>query len=161
LSDDHVGGITETVDKLLEQGTSGSQLFHNLWPTNALTDCSLTAIPRRLSKRDKHGTLREVKSAIELSAKLITTPTDAIELQMIDASEQANDALAQMKTSSSPVNHIVGAVDGITSVMDNVIPIAKTWDVLLQKIDLFTKIIDGIAEVHRKCNCLSCMLILI
>ena len=102
-----------------------------------------------------------MKSAIELSAKLITTPTDAIELQMIDASEQANDALAQMKTSSSPVNHIVGAVDGITSVMDNVIPIAKTWDVLLQKIDLFTKIIDGIAEVHRKCNCLSCMLILI
>ena len=102
-----------------------------------------------------------MKSAIELSTKSITTSTDAIELQIIDVSEQANGALAQMQNSSSPVDHIVGAVDGITSVMDNVIPIAKTWDVLLQKIDLFTKIIDGIAEVRRKCNCLLCMLILI
>jgi methyl-accepting chemotaxis protein len=102
-----------------------------------------------------------VKSAIELSAKSITTPTDAIGLQMIDASEQANDALAQMQNSSSPVDHIVGAVDGITSVMDNVIPIANTWDLLLKRIDLFTTIIDGIAEVRRKCSCLLCMLILI
>ena len=102
-----------------------------------------------------------MKSAIEISAKSITTPTDAVELQMIDASEQANDALAQMRNSSSPADHVVGAVDGITSVMDNVIPIANIWDLLLKKIDLFTKIVDGIAEVRRKCNCLSCRLILI
>jgi hypothetical protein len=93
-----------------------------------------------------------VKSAIELSTKSITTSTDAIELQIIDVSEQANGALAQIQNSSSPVGHIVGAVDGITSVVDNVVPIANTWDFLLKKVDLFTKIIDGIAEVRLKCN---------
>ena len=102
-----------------------------------------------------------MKSAIELSAKSITTSTDAIELQIIDVSEQANGALAQIQNSSSPVGHIVGAVDGITSVVDNVVPIANTWDFLLKKVDLFTKIIDGIAEVRLKCNRLSRMLILI
>jgi len=100
LSDDHVGGISETGGDKLLQGTSGSQLFHDFWPTDALTDCSLTAIPRRLSKCDKHGTLQEVKSASKISAKSITMPTDAVEVQMIDVSEQANNALAQMRNSS-------------------------------------------------------------
>jgi hypothetical protein len=93
-----------------------------------------------------------LKVIIELSATSVETPASGIELQMNDASERAKDALAQMQSRPAPVDCIEGAVGVITSGVENVVSIADTWDILLNKIELFTKIVDGIAEVGYNCD---------
>jgi len=75
-----------------------------------------------------------------------------VELQAKDVSEQAKDALAQMQSSPSSVGPINSAIDEITSVTETAVSFTNTWDPLLKKIELFTKIVDGIAEVRHKCD---------
>ena len=78
-----------------------------------------------------------------------------MELQAKDVSEQAKDALAEMQSSQSSVGPSNSAIDEITSVTETTVSFTNTWDPLLKKIELFTKIVDGIAEVRHKCDWLD------
>jgi hypothetical protein len=113
-----------------------------------LSDYSMIAVTRKLSKHDEHGTLRELRNVIEFSASSITTPAIAMELQAEYVSEQAKDALVQMQSSPSSVGPINNAIDEITSMVS----LTNTWDLLLKNIELFTKIVDGIADVRHICD---------
>ena len=111
----------------------------------------MIAVTRKLSKHDEHGTLRELRDVIEFSALSITTPAIAMELQAKYVSEQAKDALVQMQSSPSSVGPINNTIDEIDSMM-NVVSLTNTWDPLLKNIKLFTKIVDGIADVRHICD---------
>jgi len=116
-----------------------------------LSDYSMIAVTRKLSKHDEHGTLRELRDVIEFSASSLTTPAIAMELQAKYVSEQAKDALVQMHSSPSSVGPINNAINEIDSMM-NVVSLTNTWDPLLKNIKLFTKIVDGIADVRHICD---------
>src|SRR6266436_4829969 len=88
-----------------------------------LSDYSMIAVTRKLSKHDEHGTLRELRDVIEFSASSITTPAIAMELQAKYVSEQAKDALVQMQSSPSSVGPINNTIDEIDSMMN----VTNTW----------------------------------
>jgi hypothetical protein len=43
-------------------------------------------------------------------------------------------------------------VDRITAIADTINPVMTAWDPLLEKIKLFSQIVDGISEVRFKCR---------
>ena len=66
---------------------------------------------------------------------------------MEEAITQGMGALDRMKLKPSLVEPIQGIVDTTTTVVDNVKSLSDTWDPLLQKIEIFSKLVDSIAEV--------------
>lgn len=77
----------------------------------------------------------------------ISNASDAPELNMEEAITQGMGALDRMKLKPSLVEPIQGIVDTTTTVVDNVKSLSDTWDPLLQKIEIFSKLVDSIAEV--------------
>ena len=68
---------------------------------------------------------------------------------MKQAVVQGKDALDHMKSApSSVVEPIQGAIDTSTTVANSVKSVSDTWGPLLQKIKLFTELVDGIAKVR-------------
>jgi hypothetical protein len=73
--------------------------------------------------------------------------------------DQLNKAVSEAHTIDSvnpALSRIIDAgnvADGVISTTNNtVIPISATWDSLLDKIVLFTEIVDGISEVWFNCR---------
>ena len=70
-----------------------------------------------------------------------------MELNMEEAVVQGNNALLHMKPVPSLFKPIQDAVDTSVAAATNIKSLSDTWDPLLQKVELFTKLVDGIAEV--------------
>jgi phage-related minor tail protein len=66
---------------------------------------------------------------------------------MEEAVAQAKDALVHMKPPPSSLEPIQGAVDTSVAVVANIKSLSTTWGPLLDKVKLFTELVDGIAQV--------------
>jgi hypothetical protein len=77
-------------------------------------------------------------------------------MQVDEAVAQGKDALAQMTSTSRalvPLMH--NAFEVSTTIMTNIPLITSNWAPLLEKIKLFTEIVDKISEVRYRINQLA------
>ena len=74
---------------------------------------------------------------------------------MEEAVAEAKDALAHRKLAPSPFEPMQGAVNTSVAVVANITSLATTWGPLLQKVKLFTELVDGIARVSDRTDELS------
>ena len=72
----------------------------------------------------------------------------AADLNMKEAVAQGKGAVDRMKLAPLSVGQIQGAVDTSATVIGNIKSMSNTWGPLLQKIKLFTELVDGIAKVR-------------
>jgi hypothetical protein len=73
--------------------------------------------------------------------------SDSAGLNIEGAVAQAKDALVHMKLAPSSFEPIQGAVDTSVAVVTNIKSLSNTWGPLLQKVKLFSELVDGIAHV--------------
>jgi hypothetical protein len=71
----------------------------------------------------------------------------AAENQMSDAITQGNTAMEQMTSASAPLEKLGGAVDHVDAMVVTASSTVDIWKPFIEKIELFTKIADQIAEV--------------
>jgi hypothetical protein len=91
--------------------------------------------------------MRELQATIAFTIVSRAAPTDDIESQMDDAIIQGSNAIEQMKPVSTPLEHLEGTADHVDVGIDNSTSIVDAWTPLLTKIELFTRIVNQIAEV--------------
>src|SRR5277367_1962741 len=119
-------------------------LSSSLFPT--LTVLSL-AIACALSKPGADESLNQTQTIVEFSTTVEIQPSNASHMEMDDGVTRATSAFEQMRIAPSTLERIRGAVGASTTIVDNTTSMAATWDPLLQRIKLFTEIVDGISEV--------------
>jgi len=74
--------------------------------------------------------------------------SDTAELDMEVAVTQGNDELDHMKPIHSSFEPIQEVVDTSATLMNDIKSLSDTWGPLLQKIRLFSELVDTIAEVR-------------
>ncbi|KIM85063.1 hypothetical protein PILCRDRAFT_817902, partial [Piloderma croceum F 1598] len=118
-SNNFIGGTKDTVDSLLTEGAAG-------------------VVTRELCKFDvAHGNPCKTQTIIEFTIAAVPKASDAGVLNMEEAITQQRDVLDSMIPAPSLVTPIQETVDT-----------SATWGPLLQKIKLFTELVDSIAEIH-------------
>jgi hypothetical protein len=68
-------------------------------------------------------------------------------MEMNDGVMRATTAFEHMVVAPSTSEHIEDAVSASTMTVENMTSITATWDPLIQKLQIFTGIVDGISEV--------------
>jgi hypothetical protein len=101
----------------------------------------LSVVTRELCKFNAYGNPCKTQTIIELTIAAIPKASDAGVLNMEEAITQQMNVLDCMMPSPSSVKPIQGAVDTSATV-------SATWGSLLQKIKLFSELVDSIAEVR-------------
>ena len=69
---------------------------------------------------------------------------------MEEAVPQAKDEYVHMMQAPSSLEPIQGAVDTSVALVTNVKSLANTWGPLLQKVKLFSELVDGFAKVSGR-----------
>jgi hypothetical protein len=69
---------------------------------------------------------------------------------MDEAAAQGKDALNLMKPGLSSFEPIQGVLDTSTTAVDTAKSVSNIWGPFLQKLKLFTELVDTIAEVRRR-----------
>jgi hypothetical protein len=100
-----------------------------------------SVVTRELCKFDAHGNPCKTQTIIELTIAAVPKASDAGVLNMEEAITQQMNVLGCMIPAPSLVKPIQGAVDMSATV-------SATWGPLLQKIKLFSELVDSIAEVR-------------
>ena len=72
---------------------------------------------------------------------------NANELQATDAVNQAKEALSALRPTPQIVGQVDSAIGSATQVVTELQTFENTWNVLLKRMDLFNKIVAGVAEV--------------
>ena len=105
------------------------------------------AITRDLCEYDGHGNQRKTQTIIEFTIVATSKVSGAAELDMEAAVTQGHDELDRMKPHPSfePIEGVVGTS---ATVIDHIKSLSDTWGPLLQKIRLFSELVDTIAEVR-------------
>jgi hypothetical protein len=143
--DDLVGSTKETIKSLLADGTGGlSKQLHGVFPT---LNVFSVAIARVLSKPNADKALSQ--TIIEFSISVGTQPSNASHMEMDDSVTKATTALGRIRMEPSTLGHAEGAVSTFTTISQKTTSTAASWDPLVQRIKLFTTIVDGISEVGR------------
>jgi hypothetical protein len=107
------------------------------------------AITRNVRKNDKKGRSQELPTVIEFTISSFVSSDEATNAQMDKAVGQAKEAYKHIGPSSlAAVTESAGdaggvVVDAIPSVND----VLAAWEPLLEKVKLFTEIMDKFAEV--------------
>ena len=74
---------------------------------------------------------------------------------MEGAVAQAKDALVRMKLAPSSIGPMQDVVNTSVAVAVNIKSLTTTWGPLLEKVKLFTELVDGIARVSGQTDELS------
>jgi phage-related minor tail protein len=74
---------------------------------------------------------------------------DAPGVNMKEAVTQSKGAVENMKLAPLLLGPIQGAVDTSATVISDVKSMSSTWGPFLQKIKMFTELVDGITEVRQ------------
>jgi hypothetical protein len=148
-TDDYIGGLKDTVEILFANGTING-MFHaseyrsiNSIPTPPIV------VTRNLRKNDKNGNSQEIPTIMEFTISSFASSDEATIAQLDEVVEQAKEAYKHIGTSpsveaSASTRDVVGvAVDAIPSVTN----VLTAWEPLLEKVKLFTEIMDKITEV--------------
>lgn len=67
--------------------------------------------------------------------------------KMDESVQQAGDALSAMRSLQGTTRTIVSAVDNVSSTIDEITPLANTWQPLLNNLKAFSSLVDKIAQV--------------
>ena len=105
-------------------------------------------VTRELCKHDRYGNQRKAQTVIQFTIGADSKASDAPELNMGEAVAQGKDALDLMKPAPSSFEPIQGVVDTSATVINNAKSMSNTWGPLLQKLKLFTELVDKFAEVR-------------
>jgi hypothetical protein len=90
--------------------------------------------------------MHEDQAVIEFTLAPFATSDDGIKDRLNEAVTEANN-VDSMNPAPSGMIDAGNVVDAVISTNNTVIQISATWNSLLDKIELFTKIVDGISEV--------------
>jgi hypothetical protein len=91
--------------------------------------------------------MRELQAAITFTIASNAVTADAAISQMDDAIMQGNKAMEETIPASSLLEHSADAADH-NAIIGGFTSVANTWEPLLDKIALFTKIADQVSEVR-------------
>jgi hypothetical protein len=138
-SDNFIGGTKDAIELLLAEGAS----------------CG--TVVRELSKHDTHGNQRKTRSIVEFTIVTISKTTDAAGLNIDEAFTQGGDAFHSMTLIPSSSQRIQAVVDLSTVTNSNIKSVSDVWDPLLQKIKIFSRLVDTIAEVRNWTGSLVCL----
>ena len=130
-SDNFIGGTKDTIELLLAEAASRG------------------TIVRELIKYDAHGNQHKIQSIVEFTIVTISQGTDTAGLNMGEAFAQGRDAVYDMKPIPLSSQRIQAAVDISAVTNNNIKSMSDVWDPLLQKIKLFSELVDAIAEVRN------------
>jgi hypothetical protein len=148
-SDDFLGGTKETIESFLAEGagTSGGMYISLRIPFD--NSHILSVVTRELCQYDRHGNQRKSEIVIQFTIVAISkaSTADTPELNMEEAVAQGKDALNLMKPAPSSFEPIQALLDTSTTVVDTVQSVSNIWGPFLQKLKLFTELVDAIAEV--------------
>ena len=90
--------------------------------------------------------MSEVQTAVEFTITSLAMSADAAEAQMDEAVDQGRTTLDNMQP--VPLLHSAdGSVADVVSAIGSINTISAAWTPLLEKIEVCTKIVDGISEV--------------
>jgi hypothetical protein len=95
--------------------------------------------------------MHEVQTVLEFAIASFTTSDEAVQGQL---NEAVSEAKVLDNTNSAP-SRIIDAgnvIESLISDANTVISTTAAWDPLLDKIRLFTEIVDGISEVWFECR---------
>jgi hypothetical protein len=70
-----------------------------------------------------------------------------LQVQVTDAVKQATEAISALRPTTQIVENVVSAIGTGTQVVTELQTFENTWNVLLKRMNLFNKIVGGIAEV--------------
>ena len=85
------------------------------------------------------------KATIRFSVTISTDdPQEALRQTVLDTNSKI-----QLLASPKPATLLDGAVDGGTSALDSVQSVVDDWSPLLEKLQIFCNIMDGVAEVYN------------
>ena len=91
-----------------------------------------------------------VRSGITINFALAAEPrgdVDANKLQATDAVNKATETISALRPTPQIVGQVNSAIGTGTQVATELQTFENTWNVLLKRMDLFNKIVGGIAEV--------------
>lgn len=110
----------------------------------------LSVVTRELRKHDRHVNQRKTQIVIQFTIVAVSeaSDADAHELNAGDALVQAKDELGDMKSAPSRFEPILGVVNTSATVINNTKSVSDIWGPLLDKLELFTKLVDKITEVR-------------
>jgi hypothetical protein len=110
----------------------------------------LSVVTRELCKHDRHGNQQKTQIVIQFTIVAVseTSDADADELNAGDALAQAKDELSDVKSIPSRLEPIPGVVDTSATVINDTKSVSDIWGPLLDKLKLFTELVDKIAEVR-------------
>jgi hypothetical protein len=117
---------------------------YDLFPTLKLLS---SAITRVLSKPGANEILSRTQPIVKFSITVTTHPSNASYMEVDDGVTRATTAFDHMRVAPSALERIEDAVSASTTVVENMTSITATWDPLIQRIKIFTEIVDGISEV--------------
>jgi hypothetical protein len=140
--DSFIGETKDTIEMLLVEGAAGRLYIFMLNPF--VNNHSFLAITRELCNP---GNRRKTGIIIEFTITTTSKASDAAELNMEEAVAQGKNALVNMKLAPSSLEPIQDAVDTSVAVVANIKFLSTTWSPLLDKVKLFTELVDGIAQV--------------
>ena len=104
------------------------------------------AVTRKLHIYDVKGNMHEVQTCVEFTITSFATSTEAVEAQMDEAVGLGRTILNHIKPAPLLLS-TVGAVPDVVSSTGGINTISAAWKPLLEKMELCTKIVDGISEV--------------
>ena len=87
-----------------------------------------------------------IKFALAVEAR---GDVNAKELQATDAVNRATEAISALHPAPQVVGQVDSAIGTVTQVATELQTFENTWNVLLQRMALFNKIVAGVAEVSR------------
>ena len=110
------------------------------------------AITRDLCEYDAHGNQRKTQTIVEFIIVATSKASDTAELNMEAALTQGNYELDHMQLIHSSFEPIQGVVGTTAAVINDIKSFSgsDTWSPLLQKIRLFSELVDTIAEVRYR-----------
>ena len=110
------------------------------------------AITRELCKFDSCGNQHKTQIVIEFMIATTSNASDAWGLNVEEAVAQGKDAFLHMKRAPSLFGPIQGAIDTSVAVATSIESSSTIWGQLLQKVTLFVKLVDRIAEVSVRAD---------
>jgi hypothetical protein len=108
----------------------------------------LSAVTRELCKFDALGNPCKTQTIIEFTIAAVPKASDAGVLNMEEAVTQQKNVFDSMMPAPSSIKPIQEAGDTSATGLNNIQSVSATWGPLLQKIKLFSELVDSIAEVR-------------
>jgi hypothetical protein len=102
---------------------------------------------------DKAGKVPPLQTVLEFTITPFATADEALMAQW-NESVSGTRVVHNMKPAPAVIIGAEGVIDRVNSITNAINPITSVWDPLLDKIKLFSEIVDKASEVWFKIGCL-------